>query len=145
MIRIAVINGPNLGNLGTREPEIYGNGTSPELEAYLREAADRLGCSISFEQHDSRGELVAAVNRASGASDGLVINPGGYSHASVAVLDAMRSFKGPVAEVHLSQIHRREPFRHRMLTAQGADVVVSGAGARGYLSAIEILLELLRR
>ena len=145
MINIAVLNGPNLATLGNREPEIYGRETNSEIKKHLSDLAGELGCTITFEQHDTQGDLSAAVNRLSAVSDGLVINPGGYSHTSVAVMDAMRAFQGPVVEVHISQIHRREPFRHRMLTAQGADAVISGAGTRGYLSAIEIILELLRR
>lgn len=145
MISIAVLNGPNLNTLGIREPEVYGNASLADLEISIKEFASGLGCSIVFEQHDTQGDLCAAVNRTSGVSSGLVINPGAFSHTSVAVLDAMRSFQGPVIEVHISPIHKREPFRHRMLTAQGADAVVSGAGTRGYLSAIEIILELLRR
>jgi len=145
MINIAVLNGPNLSNLGDREPEIYGKETPSDILIQLGEFAEKCGCSVTFEQHDTQGELCEAVNRLSGVSKGLVINPGGFSHTSVAVMDAMRAFKGPVIEVHISQIHRREPFRHRMLTAQSADVVISGAGTRGYLSAIELIMELLRR
>lgn len=145
MINIAVLNGPNLSNLGTREPEIYGEETASDIQKHLNSFAEKLGCTISFEQHDTQGGLSKAVNRFSGVSAGLVINPGGFSHTSVAVMDAMRAFQGPVVEVHISQIHRREPFRHRMLTAQGADAVISGAGTMGYQSAIEIILELLRR
>lgn len=145
MINIAVLNGPNLSTLGKREPEIYGTDSPDDLQKHISDLAGELGCTITFEQHDTQGGLSAAVNRLSAVSAGLVINPGGFSHTSVAVMDAMRAFQGPVVEVHISQIHRREPFRHRMLTAQGADAVISGAGTRGYLSAIEILLELLRR
>lgn len=145
MIDIAVLNGPNLSTLGWREPEIYGNETSSDLERFLKDSALENGCTITFEQHDTQGSLSAAVNRVSGVSSGLVINPGGFSHTSIVVMDAMKAFKGPVVEVHISQIHKREPFRHRMLTAQGADTVISGAGTRGYLSAIDIILERLRR
>ena len=145
MINITVLNGPNLNTLGIREPDIYGNSSQADLERSLSDFAAGLDCSVAFEQHDTQGDLCAAVNRSSGNSAGLVINPGGYSHTSVAVLDAMRAFQGPVVEVHISPVHRREPYRHRMLTAQGADAVISGAGKRGYLSAIEIILELLRR
>ena len=145
IISISVLNGPNLDTLGIREPDVYGNETPAHLEKTLTEHAGKLGCGIAFGQYNTQGELVSAVNAASGKAQGLVINPGGFSHTSVAVLDSMRAFQGPVVEVHISPIHSREPFRHRMLTAQGADAVISGAGTRGYLSAIEIILELLRR
>jgi 3-dehydroquinate dehydratase-2 len=145
MTTISVINGPSLGMLGEREPEVYGNATGEDLERVIRSHALGCGAVVTFQQHDLQGELVRAVNLASTASRGLVINPGAYSHTSVALLDAMRSFRGPVVEVHISQIHRREPYRHRMLTAQGADAVISGAGIQGYISAIDIIMEILRR
>jgi len=145
MIKITILNGPNLSILGLREPDVYGSESSEELLRLIDRTASDLGCSALVEQHDSQGELVAAVNRASEDSNGLVINPGGYSHTSVAVMDAMRAFKGPVVEVHVSQIHRREPYRHRMLTAQGADAVITGAGIYGYVTAIQTIIELLRR
>lgn len=145
MTTIAVINGPNLDMLGKREPEVYGSVTPEELESSIRSHASNCGFAITFQQFDLQGDTVGAVNDASTHCDGLVINPGGYSHTSVALLDAMRSFEGPVVEVHISPIHRREPYRHRMLTAQGADAVISGAGVQGYISAIDIIKEILRR
>ncbi len=145
MITITVLNGPNLGSLGHREPEVYGDVTASQLQESLREFGGKLGCAVDFSRHETQGGLTGAISAASGVSEGLIINPGAFSHTSVAVMDAMRAFQGPVIEVHISQIHRREPFRHRMLTAMGADVVISGAGTRGYLSAMEIIMELLRR
>jgi 3-dehydroquinate dehydratase-2 len=145
MTRIAIINGPNLASLGIREPMIYGNTSASRLEEILVESAENKGCLVFFQQHDSEGQIVTAVNEASGSCDALIINPGGLSHTSVAVLDAMRAFGGPVVEVHISPIHSREPYRHRMLTAGGADAIISGAGIYGYISAIEIAKELLRR
>jgi 3-dehydroquinate dehydratase II len=145
MIRTAVLNGPNLQGLGHREPEIYGSGTNDDLMEMLKSAADRLSCSVEISQASSEGLFTAEINRLSGEVSGLIVNPGGYSHTSVAVLDAMRAFRGPVVEVHVSQIHRREPYRHRMLTAGGADAVISGAGLFGYVTALEIILYMLRR
>jgi 3-dehydroquinate dehydratase-2 len=145
MSDIAVFNGPNLASLGIREPAIYGETSSVELESKLKEWCMQAGFGVVFGQYDSEGQLVAAVNKASLNCEALIINPGGLSHTSVAVLDAMRAFKGPVVEVHISQIHTREPYRHRMLTAGGAGVIVSGAGVYGYFSAIDIVRELLRR
>ncbi len=145
MTTIAVINGPNLGMLGKREPEVYGGETPEELESRIRSHASLWDLAVTFQQYDLLGGMVGAVNAASTGSSGLVINPGGFSHTSVALLDAMRGFHGPVVEVHISPIHRREPYRHRMLTAQGADAVISGAGIQGYISAIDIIREILRR
>lgn len=145
MSRIAIFNGPNLASLGIREPMIYGDTSASELESLLIAWGRKAGYDVFFQQFDVEGQLVTAINGASGRMDALIINPGGLSHISVAVLDAMRAFSGPVVEVHISQIHKREPFRHRMLTAGGAEVVISGAGIHGYLSAIETVKELLRR
>jgi 3-dehydroquinate dehydratase-2 len=145
MTDIAVFNGPNLASLGVREPAIYGSTSAAELEMKLVEWGEISGFNTVFRQYDNEGQLVAAVNEVSSSCRALVINPGGLSHTSVAVLDAMLAFNGPVVEVHISQIHRREPYRHRMLTAGGADAVVSGAGIYGYFSAIGIARELLRR
>jgi len=145
MTIVAIINGPNLASLGIREPMIYGDVSAHQLESILVESAGAKECRIEFQQYDSEGQIVAAVNRASDSCDALIINPGGLSHTSVAVLDAMRAFDGPVVEVHISQIHRREPYRHRMLTAGGADVLISGAGIYGYINALDIAKELLRR
>ncbi|MCK5786909.1 MAG: 3-dehydroquinate dehydratase [Candidatus Sabulitectum sp.] len=147
MSGIAIINGPNLASLGVREPMIYGDTSSLELNSLLVTRGRDAGFSISFQQIDVEGLMVEAINNASKneSISALIINPGGFSHTSVAVLDAMRAFPGPVVEVHISQIHKREPYRHRMLTAGGAEVIISGAGIHGYFSAIEIVKELLRR
>ncbi len=145
MSNIAVINGPNLASLGVREPMIYGDTTALELGVELAAWGRNAGFSILFQQFDQEGQLVTAIQKASESCQALIINPGGFSHTSVAILDSMRAFKGPVVEVHISQIHRREPYRHRMLTAGGAEVLIAGAGIHGYLSAIETVKELLRR
>ncbi len=145
MSKIAIFNGPNLASLGMREPMIYGDTSASELESLLAAWGRKVGLVVFFQQFDVEGQMVTAINDASESLDALIINPGGFSHTSVAVLDAMRAFNGPVVEVHISQIHRREPYRHRMLTAGGAEVVISGAGIYGYLSAIETVKELLRR
>lgn len=145
MSRILIINGPNLAMLGVREPAVYGNTSAHELESLLKVWGREAGCEVCYFQFDLEGDIVAAVNGASGSYLGLAINPGGLSHTSVAVLDAMRAFKGPVVEIHISQIHRREPYRHRMLTAGGAEAIISGAGIYGYCLAIKTLKELTRR
>lgn len=145
MTHITVINGPNLNNLGARQPHIYGDLSAEDLDRLLQSHAEELGCTVSLEQHSDQGDICDAIGSSSGLSAGLVINPGGYSHTSVAIMDAMLAFEGPVVEVHISQIHRREPFRHRMLTAMGADALVCGAGLGGYLKAMDIIMEHPRR
>ncbi len=142
---IAGLNGPNLAKLGIREPMIYGDLSAGELEHLLVRWGESAGFSILFQQYDVEGDMVTAVGEASKNCEALIINPGGLSHTSVSILDAMRAFHGPVVEVHISQIHKREPYRHRMLTAGGAEVVISGAGINGYLLAIQTVKELLRR
>ena len=147
MSEIVIINGTSVASIGVREPMIYGDTSASELDSLLTKWGKNAGFSISFQQFDAEGPMVTAINTASGNENtsALIINPGGLSHTSVAVLDAMRAFEGPVVEIHISQIHKREPYRHRMLTAQGAEVVISGAGIHGYLTAIETVKELLRR
>lgn len=140
---IAVVNGPSIGELGTRQPGIYGTVTLEELGRRLRERAAELGLEVSLFQSDVEGELVRAVNGASGSASGLVINPAGYSHYSVAITDAMMAFSGPVAEVHISQVMSREPFRRQLLTATAADFLIAGAGTGGYLHALNIMKEIL--
>ena len=139
---VTVINGPNLSLLGTREPDRYGSGTEADLRAALDAHAERRGIRIEFLQSDVEGEIVRAVGASSGRSAGLVINPAGYSHTSVAIMDAMQAFRGPVAEVHISQVLARESFRRRLLTARAADAFVAGAGFGSYLHAIDIVMEL---
>jgi len=140
---ITVINGPNLAALGSREPGVYGTATQDDLKASLEERGRALGLKVDFFQSDVEGEIVSAVNRASGGSAALVINPAGYSHYSVAIMDAMRAFPGPVAEVHISQVHSRETLRQNLVTARGADVFLAGAGIAGYLHALDILHEMI--
>lgn len=145
MISVFIVNGPNLASLGKREPEIYGEKSYSDLRAKFQELSENKKYRFTFFQDDSEGAIVKAIQDASQSYDGLIINPGAYSHTSVAVLDAMRTFAGPVIEVHISQIHKREPYRHRMLTAQGADALISGAGVYGYNLAFNTILDLLRR
>lgn len=140
--KIAVINGPNLSSLGSREPDHYGNTTEEELQEMLRRKAEEVELTIEFFQSDIEGELVREITGASGSTVGLIINPAAYSHYSIAILDAMKAFNGPVVEVHISRIFAREPFRSRLLTAAGADALIAGAGIRGYLHAVDILCEL---
>jgi len=142
--RISVINGPNLGLLGTREPGIYGTGTEENLIGLLEERAEDHGLILEYLQSDVEGEIVSAISSAGSISIGLIINPAAYSHYSIAIMDAMKAFPGPVAEVHISQVFTRDPIRRQLLTARAADAVVIGAGLRSYIHAMDIILEMLQ-
>ncbi len=139
---ITVINGPNLSQLGNREPAHYGNTNQSELIGLIEQKASVAGVSIDFFQSDIEGELVQAIIRASGNSIGIIINPAAYSHYSIAILDALNAFNGPVVEVHISQVLSRESFRSNLITARAADAFIAGAGVTGYLHAIDIVCEL---
>ena len=116
-LRILVLNGPNLGLLGRRSPEIYGSATLADVERLLQGAADELGCAVECRQSDHEGDLVSWIGEAMGRVDGLVFNPGAYTHTSVALRDAIEGTGIPAVEVHLSNIQAREEFRHRSLIA----------------------------
>mgnify|MGYP002536899488 FL=1 len=137
MRRIFVINGPNLNMLGTRQPEIYGSDTLADIEKGCREKAAALGLDVEFFQSNHEGEIVSAIQRARGRFDAVVINPAAYSHTSVAIMDALLACDMPVVEVHLSNIHRREEFRHFSYVSKAADGVICGFGKQGYLLALE--------
>ena len=137
MRRIFVINGPNLNMLGTRQPEIYGSDTLADIESGCREKAAALGLEIEFFQSNHEGEIVTAIQQARGHFDAVVINPAAYSHTSVAIMDALLACGMPVVEVHLSNILRREEFRHFSYVSKAADGVICGFGKQGYLLALE--------
>jgi 3-dehydroquinate dehydratase-2 len=139
---IHVLNGPNLNRLGRREPEIYGRTTLAEIEAMCREAAG--GDAIVFRQTNHEGELVDWIHEATdGGAAGIVINPAGLSFNSVPVLDALKMFPGPIIELHISNIHRRDAIYRRSLVSTVATAVIAGLGARGYATAIRSMKELL--
>jgi len=137
--RVMFLNGPNMAALGEREPEVYGSYSLASLEEELCSRAEELGLVLEPLQTDSEGGMVAAIGRARKDHRALIVNPGAYSHYSIAILDAMRAFPGPVVEVHISNVHAREPYRRRLLTAEAADVVICGAGGDGYRLALEHL------
>jgi 3-dehydroquinate dehydratase-2 len=139
---IHILNGPNLNRLGTREPEIYGRTTLAEIEAMCREAAG--GHPIVFRQSNFEGELVGWIHEATDDGTGIIINPAGLSFTSVPILDALKMFRGPIIEVHISNIHRREPVYHRSLVSQAATAVIAGLGADGYVLAVTATLRRIR-
>lgn len=136
MPRVLVLNGPNLNLLGAREPGIYGAATLADLERLCVEAGREAGLEVVCRQSNHEGELIEAVHSARKEADGLVINAAGYSHTSVALLDALRAFGRPIVEVHLSNIHRREVFRHVSYPSLAADGVICGLGPAGYRLAL---------
>lgn len=140
---VLVLDGPNLGALGRREPEVYGQESHDDLVRSIVAWAGELGLSLETAQHDDEGGMIGAIWRASGRLDALIVNPGGYSHSSIAVQDAMEGFDGPVIEVHLSQVMAREPERRVLVTARAADVLICGAGPAGYRLAMELVRDMI--
>jgi len=141
MPSVLILNGPNLNLLGQRQPEIYGRTTLADIEAMCREAAARLGLEVGFLQTNHEGEMIDAIHAARGSRDAIVLNAGAWTHTSVAIMDALAAAELPVAEVHLSNIHRREPFRHHSYVSRVAEGVIAGFGPIGYVLALEALAE----
>jgi len=139
--RVLVLNGPNLNLLGIREPGIYGSKTLKDIEALCREAGSQLGLTVDFRQSNHEGELVTWIQDARATADAILINPAAYSHTSLAIADALKAVGLPVAEVHLSNIHQREPFRHHSFVSAVAVGVLCGFGALGYKLALQALAE----
>ncbi|MBU1306993.1 MAG: type II 3-dehydroquinate dehydratase [Alphaproteobacteria bacterium] len=142
--RVLVLNGPNLNLLGTREPEIYGAHTLSDVEALCQQAGLDLGLGVDFRQSNHEGELVTWIQEARATADAIVINPAAYSHTSVAIHDALKAVGLPVAEVHLSNIHQREAFRHHSYVSAVAFGVICGFGVTGYRLALIALAEKLK-
>jgi 3-dehydroquinate dehydratase-2 len=136
---IHILNGPNLNRLGLREPEIYGQDTLDDIEARCAAKLGRRG-ELVFRQTNSEGDLVSFIHEAEDAGADVIINAGAYTHTSVAVMDALKMVSGRVIELHLSNTHRRESFRHHSYVSLVADGVIMGFGAQGYLLAIEALV-----
>ncbi|MEM7442696.1 MAG: type II 3-dehydroquinate dehydratase [Pseudomonadota bacterium] len=134
---VLIVNGPNLNMLGLRQPAIYGADTLADVEAACMDRASDLGLTIDFRQSNHEGELVGWVQEARQIHDGIVINAGAYSHTSVAILDALLVSELPVIEVHLSNIYRREAFRHHSYVSDAATGVICGLGAQGYVLALD--------
>jgi 3-dehydroquinate dehydratase-2 len=143
--RVYVLNGPNLNMLGVREPEIYGSETLADLRARTEKAAKANGLEIEFRQSNIEGEIVSWVQEARGNAQGIIINAGGYTHTSVAILDALQAVGLPVVEVHLSNIFRRDQFRQHSYVSLAATGVICGLGAKGYELAIEAMADILSK
>jgi 3-dehydroquinate dehydratase-2 len=136
-----VINGPNLNRLGKREPEIYGTTTLAEIEAMCREAAGQR--PLRFHQSNFEGEIVGWIHEAIDDGAGIVVNPAGFSFTSIAILDALKMFPGPIVELHISNIHRREEIYQRSLVSKVATAVIAGLGPRGYAVAVHAIHDLI--
>jgi 3-dehydroquinate dehydratase-2 len=129
---VYVLNGPNLNLLGKRQPEIYGRDTLADVEALCRRLGGELGLDIVFHQSNREYELIDWIHEAREIAKGVVINPAAFTHTSVAILDALNAFDGPVLEVHISNVHKRESFRHHSYVSARADGVIAGFGVQGY-------------
>jgi 3-dehydroquinate dehydratase-2 len=141
---IYILNGPNLNLLGTREPHIYGSTTLAQVEAMCRARASALGVAIEFRQTNHEGQLVDWIQEAIHAADGLIINPAAYTHTSVAMLDALKNLSCPVIELHISNPHKREEFRHRSFATPAATASICGLGVNGYPIAVEAMVGLIK-
>ena len=140
---IAVLNGPNMNMLGLRQPHLYGTATLDDVESLCAETADRLGLAIDFRQTNGEGELISWVQECRGRAAGIVINPAGYTNTSIALMDALLATELPVIEVHITNMHRREEFRHTSFVSKAAVGVISGLGVRGYAMALDAMADLL--
>lgn len=140
---ILVLNGPNLNLLGVREPETYGRETLADIEELCLERAASLGLGIDFRQSNHEGQLVDWIQEARQSAEGIILNAGAYTHTSIAILDALRAADLPVIEVHLSNIFRREAYRHHSYVSEAAQGVICGFGSQGYTLALEAMARIL--
>ncbi|MEN0039771.1 MAG: type II 3-dehydroquinate dehydratase [Pseudomonadota bacterium] len=148
-VRIVILNGPNLNLLGLRQPDIYGHDTLEDVARKCSDLAQTLGLETELFQTNHEGELVEMIHAARASAEnegaaGIIINPAAFSHTSVAVLDALMAFDGPVLEVHISNIHKREAFRHHSYVSSRADGVIAGCGVQGYELAVQRMATLLK-
>jgi 3-dehydroquinate dehydratase-2 len=141
---VFVLNGANLNLLGSRVPHLYGSTTLADIETMCRERATQLGIAIEFRQSNSEATLIDWIHEAISAASGIVINPAGHSFTSIPILDALKVFRWPIIEVHISNIHRREPHYHRSYMSYAATGVIAGIGAYGYVLALEAVDAMLR-
>ncbi len=139
MTGILILNGPNLNLLGTRQPEVYGRTTLADVEAMCQEHAAKIGVTVEFAQSNHEGAMIDAIHGTRGRLDGLILNAGAYTHTSVALMDAISSAEIPAIELHLSNVHAREEFRHLSYIARVSVGVICGFGARGYTLAMDAM------
>ncbi len=144
MPMIHILNGPNLNLLGHRQPEIYGRDTLEDIARAAQALGQDLGLEVLCRQSNHEGAIVEMIHEARTTAQGIIINPAAYSHTSVAILDALNTFDGPVIEVHISNIHKRESFRHHSYVSARANGVIAGCGTEGYLLALRHIASLLR-
>ena len=137
--KIVVLNGPNLNLLGQRQPEIYGRDTLADVEADCRKLGSELGLDLDFKQSNHEGQLIDLIHEARTSVAGLIINPGAYTHTSIAILDALKTCEFPILEVHISNVHQRESFRHHSYVSLAATGVIAGFGVHGYELAVRHL------
>ena len=142
---VFILNGPNLNLLGQRQPEVYGRETLADVAAACGTLAGELGLDLRFHQSNHEGQIIDWIHEARAAAQAIVINPAAYTHSSVAILDALNAFDGPVFEVHISNVHKREAFRHHSYISQRADGVIAGFGTEGYLLALRRVASLLAK
>lgn len=142
--RVYILNGPNLNLLGRRQPEIYGYDTLDDVAIFCGEVAKTVGIETDLRQSNWEGQIVDWIHEARDAAAGIIINPGALTHTSVAILDALNAFDGPVLEVHISNVHKRESFRHHSYVSLRADGVMAGFGVQGYSLAVLRMGELLK-
>ena len=141
---IYILNGPNMNLLGKRQPELYGSRTLNDVEESCSAIANDKGFKIDLRQSNSEADLIDWIHEARNTAAGIVINPAAYSHTSIAIMDALMAFEGPVIEVHVSNIHKREEFRHQSYVSLRADGVIAGLGVKGYEFAVMKILEILK-
>lgn len=141
--RIYLLNGPNLNLLGQRQPEIYGRDTLDDIAETCKKVAVAQGMTLKAFQSNSEGQLIDWVHEARQNADAIIINPGAYSHTSIALLDALNTFEGKVIEVHISNIHKREEFRHHSYISLRSDGIIVGVGTQGYMLAVQALQNML--
>ena len=140
---IFMLNGPNLNLLGKRQPEIYGHDTLNDIARDCDLAADKLDLTITHLQSNHEGQLIDWIHQAREEAEGIIMNPGAFSHSSIAILDALNTFEGPLLEVHISNIHKRESFRHHSYVSLRAEGVIAGFGIDGYRIAVQHIAKLL--
>lgn len=145
MTVIYILNGPNLNLLGEREPDIYGHDSLEDIRKLCEAKISQYGVSMKFLQSNHEGELIDWIQEARSAAAAIIINPAAYSHTSIAIFDALQTFTGMIAEVHLSNIHRRERFRHHSYVSRCADIVLAGCGLHGYGYCIDYIVAKLKQ